>query len=77
MISSIRMIQPSREAAFSKGVDMVQITGTGTWELLMRSGVLVDRDRTARFSDVSPDWLVRTEAETILASARKLVGAAV
>jgi hypothetical protein len=59
--------QPSREASSSKGVDVVQITGTGTWELLMRSVVLVDRDRTARFGDVSPDWLVRTEAETILA----------
>jgi peroxiredoxin len=60
----------------SKGVDMGQVTGTGAWELPMPTVVLVDRDRTVRFADVSPDWLVRTEAETILASVRKLVGVA-
>jgi peroxiredoxin len=69
--------QPSREIALSKGVDMGQVTGTGTWELPMPTVVVVDRDRTVRFADVSPDWLVRTEAETILDSVRKLVGAAV
>jgi hypothetical protein len=69
--------QPSRELALSKGVDMGQVTGTGTWELPMPTVVLVDRDRTVRFADVSPDWLVRTEAETILASVRKIVGEAV
>jgi peroxiredoxin len=55
---------------------MGQVTGTGAWELPMPTVVLVDRDRTVRFADVSPDWLVRTEAETILASVRKLVGVA-
>jgi peroxiredoxin len=69
--------QPSRELALSKGVDMGQVTGTGTWELPMPTIVLVDRHRTVTFADVSPDWLVRTEAETILDSVRKLVGAAV
>ena len=69
--------QPSRELALSKGVDMGQVTGTGTSELPMPTVVLVDRDRTVRFADVSPDWLVRTEAETIIDSVRKLAGVAV
>ena len=68
--------QPSRELALSKGVDMGQVTGTRTWELPMPTVVLVDQDRTVRFADVSPDWLVRTEADTILASVRKLIGVA-
>jgi peroxiredoxin len=69
--------QPSRELALSKGVDMGELTGTGTWELPMPTVILVDRDRTVLFADLSPDWLVRTEAETILDSVRKLVGVAV
>jgi hypothetical protein len=69
--------QPSRELALSKGVDMGLVTGTGTWELPMATVVLVARDRTVCFGDVSPDWLVRTEAETILDSVRSLVGVAV
>ena len=44
-------------------------TGTGTAELPQPAVVLIDQDRTIRFIDVSPDWLVRTEAPAILAAA--------
>jgi peroxiredoxin len=69
--------EPSRVLALSKGAHIGEVTGTGTWELPMPAAIVVDRDRTVRFADVSPDWLVRTEAETILKSVRALIGAAV
>jgi hypothetical protein len=28
--------------------------------------LIIDQDRVARFVDISPDWLVRTEAPAIL-----------
>lgn len=42
-----------------------ETTGTGTWELPQPAVILLDKSNIVRFVDVSPDWLVRTEAETI------------
>ena len=47
-------------------------TGTGTWELPQPTVVIIDRDGVVAFADVSPDWLVRTEAEPILVAAKEL-----
>lgn len=58
--------EPSRQAALAKGTFIGDVTGTGTWELPMPAVVLIDRRHIVRFAEVSPDWLVRTEAETIL-----------
>lgn len=44
------------------------LTGTGTWELPQPAVVVIDRDRIVRFAEVSPDWLVRTEAPAVLAA---------
>lgn len=44
------------------------LTGTGTWELPQPAIILIDRDHIVRFVDISPDWLRRTEADTVLAS---------
>lgn len=52
------------------------LTGTGTWELPQPAVVVIDSDRVVRFADVSPDWLVRTEAPEILAAIRRLDQAA-
>lgn len=49
-----------------------ELTGTGTQELPQPAAILIDRDRIVRFVDVSPDWLVRTEAPEILAAVRDL-----
>ncbi len=68
--------EPSRRQATAKGVDMGEITGTGTWELPMPSVVVIGQDRIVRFADVHPDWLVRTEAEPILAAVEALAVAA-
>lgn len=34
--------------------------------------VVIGHDRVVRFADVSPDWLVRTEADAILAAVRDI-----
>lgn len=49
-----------------------ELTGTGTAEFPQPAVILIDTDRTARFVDVSPDWLVRTEAPVILEAVRAL-----
>ena len=64
--------EPSKRAALSKGTDIGEITGTGTWELPMPSVIVIDRDRVVRFADIHPDWLIRTEAEAILEAVESL-----
>jgi peroxiredoxin len=44
-----------------------ELTGTGTAELPQPAVIVIDRDATIRFADISPDWLDRTEAPDILA----------
>ena len=51
-----------------------EIVGTGTWELPQPATILVEPDATISFVDVSPDWLVRTEAEAVLAHVSESVG---
>jgi peroxiredoxin len=50
------------------------VTGTDSWELPMPTVLLVDRYRVVRFVAVSPDWLDRPEAETILAAVTDTFG---
>jgi len=57
---------PSRQAMLNKGVSLGDITGTGTWDLPMPAAIVIGRDRTVHFADISPDWLVRAEAGPIL-----------
>jgi peroxiredoxin len=45
-----------------------EITGTGTWELPQPTVLLVDGRGIVRAVTVSPDWLDRPEADTILAT---------
>jgi peroxiredoxin len=69
---------PSPEArthAESKGNDLGATIGTGSWELPMPSVIVIGQDRIIRFADVSPDWLSRTEAETVLAALTALAAA--
>jgi peroxiredoxin len=46
--------------------------GTGSYELTKPAVVLIDPDHVIRFIDVSPDWLVRTEAAAVLGAVRSL-----
>jgi peroxiredoxin len=58
--------------ARSKGLDLGAATGTGNGELPMPSIVVIDEHHVVRFADVHPDWLVRTEADAVLAVLRSL-----
>jgi peroxiredoxin len=62
--------EASKQLSLSKGAGIGEVTGTGTWELPMPTVVVIGRDRIVRFADVSPDWLVRTEAAEIIAAVR-------
>jgi peroxiredoxin len=42
------------------------LTGTDTWELPQPAVILIDAEGIVRFADISPDWLVRTEASSLL-----------
>ena len=56
----------SQAAAAAKGTFIGETTGTGTWELPQPTVLGIGADHRFRFVDVSPDWLVRTEADPIL-----------
>jgi peroxiredoxin len=58
--------EASKASAIAKGTFIGDVTGTGTWELPMPAAIVIDQDAVVRFAEVSPDWLVRTEAEPIL-----------
>lgn len=45
-----------------------ELTGTGTGELPQPTILVIERDLTIRSIQVSPDWLVRPEADEILAN---------
>jgi len=65
------VFSPTAEAranAEAKGSNMGETTGTGTWELPMPAVIVIGQDGIIRYADVSPDWLVRTEAGDILAA---------
>lgn len=57
---------PSRAAAASKGSSIRELNGTDAWELPQPAIIIVGPGRIVQFIDISPDWLVRTEAQTIL-----------
>lgn len=67
--------EASRQAALAKGPGIGEITGTGTWELPQPTVVVIGRDRTVHFAAVSPDWLVRSEAQPIIDAVKALLDA--
>lgn len=64
--------EASQAAQRAKGAFIGDTTGTGTWELPQPAVVVIDHERVVRFVDVSPDWLVRTEAEPVLEAVRDI-----
>jgi peroxiredoxin len=67
--------EPSKQAALARNSPIGDVTGTGTWELPKPAVLVVGTDRVVRFVDVSPDWLVRTEAAAIIEAVRALTPA--
>ncbi|UZE09450.1 peroxiredoxin-like family protein [Pseudomonas sp. B21-053] len=66
--------EASRNAALAKGKGIGETTGTGTWELPQPTVVVIARDGSVAFAEVSPDWLVRTEADPVLHAVEQLLG---
>jgi peroxiredoxin len=64
--------EASKRAAIANNRPIGDVTGTGTWELPMPTALVIDTHRVVRFADVHPDWLVRTEANEILAAVASL-----
>jgi peroxiredoxin len=64
--------EASQAAQRAKGGFIGDTTGTGTWELPQPAVVVIDHERVDRFVDVSPDWLVRTEADPVLQAVRDI-----
>lgn len=64
--------EASQKAALARGRSIGEITGTGTWQLPQPTVVVIDTERRVRFADVQPDWLLRTEAEPVLAAVAAL-----
>jgi peroxiredoxin len=64
--------EASKASARAKGGFIGDTTGTGTWELPMPTVVVIDRGGRVAFAEVSPDWLVRTEAAPILSAVQAL-----
>lgn len=64
--------EASKAAARAKGSFIGDTTGTGDWRLPQPTVVVIGQDGVVAFVDVSPDWLVRTEAEPVLAAVRRI-----
>jgi peroxiredoxin len=64
--------EASQAAQRAKGGFIGDTTGTGTWELPQPAVVVIGHDRVVRFVDVSPDWLVRTQADPVIAAVRDI-----
>lgn len=62
--------EASRKAATDRGGSIGETTGTGTWELPQPTVVVIDGNGRVVFAEVSPDWLVRTEAGPIIAAVK-------
>lgn len=68
--------EASQAAQRAKGVSIGDTTGTGSWELPQPTVVVIGRDHVVKFARVSPDWLVRTEAEPVIGAVRALAAVA-
>jgi hypothetical protein len=50
------------------GGDLGELPGTGRWELPSPMAVVIDQQGVVCYADVHPNWMIRTEAATILAA---------
>ncbi|WP_131744913.1 peroxiredoxin-like family protein [Frankia sp. Cppng1_Ct_nod] len=62
--------EESKRKYLQGGHDFSVILGTGRWTLPYPTVVVIDRDRVVRFADVHPNWMIRTEATTVLDAVR-------
>jgi peroxiredoxin len=67
--------EASKASALAKGNFIGDVTGTGTWELPIPTVAVIGQDRVVRFADVSPDWMIRTEAQPVIEAVEDLAAA--
>jgi peroxiredoxin len=60
--------EASQKSSLASGKTIGETTGTVTWELPQPTAIVIGQNGVVRFADVHPDWLLRTEAEPILAA---------
>jgi len=59
---------PDERPAVAPGQPWIGATlGTHSYEIAQPAVIVIENDHTIRFIDVSPDWLARTDAATVLA----------
>jgi len=58
--------EESQRHLLSKGTNLGETTGTNTWDLPMPTVLVIDQNHIVRFVSISPDWLVRAEADEII-----------
>ena len=54
------------------GYDNPAVLGNGRWDLPYPTVVVIDQDYVVRFADAHPNWMVRTEVDTVLDEVRSL-----
>lgn len=60
---------PEEQPAVAAGESWIgAVLGTNSYEITKPAVLILNQDRSVRFLDVSPDWLVRTDAAAILAA---------
>ena len=59
------------------GNDLGARLGTGKWELPYPSTVVVGQDGTVRFADIHPNWMIRTEAATVIDVVQRITNQAI
>jgi peroxiredoxin len=64
-----------QERSRQEGNDLGERLGTGRWTLPYPTAVVIDQDGIVRFADVHPNWMVRTQAATIIDAVEKLESA--
>src|ERR1700728_500066 len=55
------------------GYDNPAVLGNGRWDLPYPTVVVIDQDYVVRFADAHPNWMVRTEVDTVLDEVRSLI----
>jgi len=64
--------EAAKAVARASGKTIGDVTGTGTFELPQPTVVVIGTDRRVHFADVHPDWLKRTEADTVIEAVASL-----
>jgi peroxiredoxin len=64
--------EAGRAESVANGTDWGAVLGTGSWTLPYPTALVIGSDAVVRFADVHPNWMIRTQAATILDVVRNL-----